>query len=503
MQLESHATPQKETPQQRYATLHRAVERGLDSDEIWRELAEVSLRLGHSDESLDCFRRIRNPVIQQAVKSRLVRAGLLTDDSAPAPVPAPVASAHHAAAPAASIAGPKAPAANVASSGAPRLQDHVVDAIQYLFHQHMPLLVLMTTLAFPVVVGLGGFLTAGGSPFLLAAIAALPGLMLLAVVGAMGRQILVVSSQGVGDVPNVPEFGQLVADARRFLGDASLVLGSLLLPSLLALALGAPAVTTLPGLLIGAFFTPMAWALRQIRGDLGALSPTTLLRAVTRCGLGYFGLVPVCWLLFAPAATVAWIVFGRPVWVQIAMVGPLCVLPLFVASRLLGTWVDARRVELGMALVCQPTALKPRLAAAAPKATPTAQARPTAPAPRLPQRPAHLQHFAPPNLKRADAPAPVRATTPRATAPRAPAAAAAPARPAPAARKLAKAVPAPAPAPAAKPTTAPATAPRAIEGRGPRRAPSDQPDLSNLPGAVVVTGRERLRQGAAAPARPQ
>jgi hypothetical protein len=52
-------------------------------------------------------------------------------------------------------------------------------------------------------------------------------------------------------------------------------------------------------------------------------------------------------LLFVPAGLVTWVVFGRPVWVQIAMIGPLCVLPMFVASRLLGTWLETNRSRLG------------------------------------------------------------------------------------------------------------------------------------------------------------
>lgn len=518
MQLESHATPPQETPQQRYATLHRAIERGLDSDEIWRELAEVSLRLGHTDEAVDCLGHIRGAVVQQLVRSKLARAGAVADAEARAE--------GHPAAPAASNAGSRS------KDGAPRLtkprvQDHAVDALQYLFHQHMPLLVLMTTLAFPLVVGVGGLLTAGGSPFLLAAIAALPGLLVLGVVGAMGRQILVTSSQGVGDVPNVPEFGQLVADARRFFADAGIVLGTLLVPSLLALALGAPIATALPGLLVGAFFTPLAWALRQVRGDFGALSPTTLLRGVARSGVGYPGLVSVAWLLFAPAALAAWLVFGRPVWVQIAMVGPLCVVPLFVVSRLLGTWVDAHRADLGTLLVrpapkpqlsaprtARPAAARPPAAAQpasqravarkpamkrpAPATAKAAQrAKGAAPAPRLPQRPAHLDHFEPPNLKRAaEAGAPVRAK-PAAPAPvrNEPARPPAPPRPAPKAPAGDASAPAKPPAPAAPARPA---EPRSIEGRSPRRGLSDAPDLSNLPGAVVVTGQERARQGAAA-----
>jgi hypothetical protein len=532
VQLESHATPSMETPQQRYANLHRAIERGLDSDEVWKELADISLRLGHGDEAVRCMRRIGNEATRLALASRLARLGLVEDVAG-----APSSSEQHSAAPAASDAGP---AASSVASGPPRLVDHVVDALQYLMHQHMPALVLITTLAFPLVVGVGGFLTAGGSWVLLAAIAAIPGLSVLAVVGAMGRQVLIASAEGNGDVPPIPRLADLAQDAKRFLLDAALVTGSLLGPSLLAMACGTPWTAVVPGLLIGAFFAPMAWALRHLRGDLGALSPVTLMRAVARTAGSYPALAIVNMLLFAPIALVAFLVFGRPIWVQIAVIGPLCVLPVFVASRLLGTWLEFHRERLGglteakvavkeeAKVAAKPMAGAPKVAprreaqvqpkaepkvaakaaSKAPAAARTVAAKPignpaakapvtsTKPAPRLPKRPEQLQQFAAPVAKRSASatPSPIRKqpaapgpqqAAPRTQAPAAaqPAAQRAPARPA---------APASASAAASKP------APKHIEGRGPVRKLTDQPDLSAMPGAVVVKGSDRQRQGAAA-----
>jgi hypothetical protein len=532
VQLESHATPSMETPQQRYANLHRAIERGLDSDEVWKELADISLRLGHGDEAVRCMRRIGNEATRLALASRLARLGLVEDVAG-----APSSSEQHSAAPAASDAGP---AASSVASGPPRLVDHVVDALQYLMHQHMPALVLFTTLAFPLVVGVGGFLTAGGSWVLLAAIAAIPGLSVLAVVGAMGRQVLIASAEGNGDVPPIPRLADLAQDAKRFLLDAALVTGSLLGPSLLAMACGTPWTAVVPGLLIGAFFAPMAWALRHLRGDLGALSPVTLMRAVARTAGSYPALAIVNVLLFAPIALVAFLVFGRPIWVQIAVIGPLCVLPVFVASRLLGTWLEFHRERLGglteakvavkeeAKVAAKPMAGAPKVAprreaqvqpkaepkvaakaaSKAPAAARTVAAKPVAsapaaapapaskPVPRLPKRPEQLQHFTAPVAKRAAPAAPTK-----------PAAAAKPAavrsKPSPTAKAAAHAAPAPAPKGTAAKATAPAAAPakpapRQIEGRGPVRQLTDKPDLSAMPGAVVVSGKERLRQGAAA-----
>jgi len=536
VQLESHATPPAESPQQRYANLHRAIERGLDSDEVWRELAEVSLVLGHSDESLRCLRHIQNDTTRLALGSRLARRGLIDADAAAgSPAATLVSPAQHLAAPAASDAGPGA--SKERPAGESQLLDHLADALQYQMHQHMPALVLFTTLAFPLVVGVGGFLTAGGSWLLLAAIAALPGLGVLAVVGAMGRHVLLASAEGEGDVPPIPPFAELWGSARRFALDSVLVLGALLGPSLVAAAFSAPWTTVVPGLLVGAFFAPMAWSLRHLRGDFGALSPVTLTRAVARTAGSYPGLAVVTMLLFVPAGLVTWMVFGRPVWVQIAMIGPLCVLPMFVASRLLGTWLETNRSRLG-GLVQERSGV-----AAAGKSEPSRAAEPPAPkvaeratgkvaapgvakvtaeggrkvakapsvadvrsAPasvgkkraavakkaagavpaRLPKRPEQLEQFRAPVAMRTaagGAPASVPVASPQAARPAAPSA-----RPAPA----------PAPAPKAKTPAVAKPAPRAIEGRGPARKLNDQPDLSAMPGAVVVSGRERERQGAAA-----
>ncbi|HEX5053657.1 MAG TPA: hypothetical protein VFZ65_17895 [Planctomycetota bacterium] len=494
MQLESHATPTVETPQQRYASLHRAIERGLASDEVWKELADVSLRLGHGDEAVRCMHRIRNEAMRMALESRLVRLRLIdenaTDDGA---------KSAHDAVPAASYAGPLVVASE--EGHRPGLREHVFDAVQYMFHQHMPWLVLTTTLAFPLVIGVGGFLTAGGSLLLLAAIAALPGLCVLAIVGAMGRQILIASSEGMSDVPAVPDFGVLVADGRRFLLDAGLVLGTLVAPPAAALALGAPIATALPCLVVGGFFAPLAWALRQVRGDFGALSPVTMLRGFQRCGTGYIGIVGLAWLLFAPAALVTWAVFGRPIWVQLAAVGPLCVVPIFLLSRLLGTWLDTMRMQLGAVLTCSPRTQRPQTHKPQPKGV-AARAAAKAAEARPPQRGPQARPGAP--VRGAAAPArPGPTPNPPRRASRTPAAPARTSakRPTPPPRETAPAQPraraSQPPAPRAEPTKPTA---RAIEGVGPKSANTAPagPDLANLPGAVVVSGLERQRLGAAA-----
>ena len=314
--------PADESPQQRYARLHRAIENGAPNDGLWRELAEASFAIGHVDEAHRCVAAIGDESLRRLVTHRLQRMGL-------------------------AMAGEAAPADTAATDAdddaSPTLRDHVVDAFQYLFHQHMPLLVLMAVLSFPLIVGVGGFLTAGSSPLLLAGIAAVPGICILTVVGAMGRQILHASAEGNGDVPPVPAFHELLRSAGAFFVDATVVLTALVGAPIAAIYLGAPLWLSLPWLATGALVAPMAWSLRQLRADLTCLRPTTLLRAIWRAREGYFGLAGATTALFVPTALAAWQSFGTPLWAQIAAIGPVCVLPLFVASRLIGTWLDVQR----------------------------------------------------------------------------------------------------------------------------------------------------------------
>jgi hypothetical protein len=498
VKLESYATPQLETPQQRHASLHRAIECGLASDDIWKELADVCLRLGKGDESVRCMLQIADRGKRIALASRLARLGLIE-------APPEVLSAfdHHCRPKADGASGEPKPKTEGDELWDYRLTDHVLDAFQYMAFQHMPWLVLITTLAFPGVIGVGGFLTAGGSWLLLAAMAALPGLCVLATVGAMGRQVLLTSAEGQ-DLQGLPGFHQLLADARRFLADVGVVLGTLIGPSVLALSLGVPFLVTLPGLVIGAFLAPMAWVLRQLRGDFGALSPTLLMRAISRTFGSYLGVAGITVALFVPAAVVTWAVLGRPLWVQIAIIGPLCVLPVFVASRLLGTWVDAQRHRLGTLLHCEPKVAANRPQPVAVKVVQKALVQ--APAPR-PVAPAPVQNRPAAVAKRPMGPTPPPAGTPRARTNERKAA------PAPSPIRAKAKAPAAAPAPAAARPAAPAQPARpaaappkplaqkpvakAIEGRSPTRR-SEAAVLANMPGAVVVSGSDRKRHGAAA-----
>lgn len=368
-------------------------------------------------------------------------------------------------------------------------------------HQHMPWLVLTTMLAFPLIVGLGGFLTAGGSPFILAAIAALPGLSVLVVVAAMGHEILRVSSEGEGDVPNLPDYGNLVTGARGFLGDAAITFAIFFgLPTTLALV-GAPLVATLPVLAVGVLFAPLAFALRQVRRDFRTFSPAIMLRAIGRCGVGYPVVAAAVAIAFAPAFAVAFATMSKPVWVQIAIIGPLCVLPTFASARLLGSWLDTHRDSLGYLLLGREATVagskdKPKVAveAVATATQPRNLRRPTAQKAQQTPQPSPVAKR-PTTAKRRVQPASALGATRQ----RKPAARAiegrrpAPARPAAPARAAAP----------AKPTSKRPAARRPLREEAVSHAApanshvNDGPDLGSMPGAVVVKGSDRARQGAA------
>ena len=503
MQLENFATPHGQTPQLRYASLHRAVERGLASDDVWKELADICQQLGHVEEAISVWRRMPHGALRQVLQSQLQRRGLLGPD----PTNARGATDRHTDAAARTLQ----PTADQPST--PTLTEHCLDAGEFLLQQHMPWVALLTMAVFPLVVGLGGVLTAGGSPMLLAGIAAVPGFLALAVVGAMGRRVLIDSSHGSAEVPRVTDAVQILREATRFAGDFLLVFGPLLGPSWLMLVLGAPAIALVPGALLSMFFVPMTWSLRQVRGDFASLSPTTVLRAIGRCGGSYAALAGAFWAAFAPAMLAVFLVGGRAAWLQISVLGPLLVLPVLASSRLLGTWLDAHRLTLGILLgrtVNEGSAVPPPVIAEPPRA----------PVPQFPVRPAEIAHFATPNAQVKRTPtrtagkaAPKPAAKQPSAKPPAPRTAATPAAQAATAKKPAaptaqptrKPAPAPksaAPRPAAakSPATPTGADPRQIEGRAPARpakAKFQGPDLSGMPGATTVSGNERAKSRAA------
>lgn len=486
LRLDDIATPQEESsPQLRYASLHRAVERGMASPEVYRELVDTCLELGHVDEARRIHASMDECSTRDWIGSKLVRCGLL-DETETKGHPSD----------------PDHPADSAQQD--PTVGEHIKDALQFLCQGHMPAVALLTMLAFPIVVGIGGFMTADGSPWLFAGLAALPGLCVLGIVGAMGRHTFMLAAEGAEAVPPIPAPTEMLKSARRHLTDSLLVLGVLIAPSLTLLWFDVPLTSSLPGLFAGMFLTPIALILRQSRGDLGAFSPIAMLRGIWR-SRGYTKITCAFWLAFAPAAIAFWSSLGHAVWLQIAIVGPLAVLPTFATARLLGTFTEVHRWRLGTLLdpakgkivrntrastrkatatrPGQQRSSKPRVAAASPQARPTKG--------RSPQRSrtasARTQDRAQPRSAAANSPRQARparqATQGQPTQQR-------PQR-APAKRVVRK-QPAPrAVQPEPQPTV---TEPRAASCSNEHNS---GPDLSGIPGARVISSADRERCGAA------
>lgn len=352
MQLEQLATPVSvDSPHRRYATLHRALESGIASDATWREMTEVCLVLGHRDEALLSCQRIREPRIRRDAEHLLQRHGLLT----------------------------RSADGEQADEMPHTVKEDVLDATRVLFEDHMPLTTIVTTMTFPIVVGLGGFLTSTtSSSFLFPAIAALPALCVAAVVGGMSRRILIDAARGLQDPPRIPQLRELSTQSGRFLLDALVLTLVLLGPAIALGCVQGLSVSTLVATMLGAFLLPGAMAIRQLTNDWRALSPNCLFTTITRLRGDYAATAGVCTLVAAPAALSTILTAGSHLYLQASVVGPLAVAPLFFASRLLGLMVHGNRRILRDLLAprVQPASTKVATSALRPAA---AQGDPTQP----------------------------------------------------------------------------------------------------------------------------
>lgn len=485
MQLDQIATPvEEQTPEIRYASLHRAVERGMASDDVLQELVDICVQLGHPDEALRVHATMPPGPARELATSRLARKGLLTqeqatntDHSAPAPGP-------------------------TRNPERPPLREHVVDAIQYLGQSYMPVAALVTMLSFPVITGIGGLLTAGDSPWLFAAIAALPGLCVVAVIAALARRIFMDAAHAQGEIAPMPRAAEVLELSKQHVLDHLLVYGTMVAPSIVAIGFGMPLVSSLPCLLLSMFLLPAALILRMLRGDLRALSPVPVVRAIFTCR-GYAGFATAYWLAFLPAAIAVWASFGHALWLQISVTGPLAVLPMFATARLLGTFADHHRERLAPLLANGVVVMGNAATGCAPGATAargasliTGQRQPTARvvargstskaavAKKMPERTvSQPQPRALPPAARTQAPTPSVQAATAASKPMAKPAA----RPQPQPAQQAAAAAQPTPRPQPK-QPAPALEPHKFEG----------PDLCGIPGARVITASERKRVGASA-----
>ena len=307
----------------------------MGTDAVWSRLSRVCVELGLNDEAVQAYREIEIPHLYASLGVLLARHGLISVSELP------VRRSESSQDPS---SGSYAQAEDYPESGFRHL---VTDAFEFLFLDHMPLTVTVASLTFPLVVGLGGFLTADSHFLLFSVIALLPGLAVVGIVGALGRRIMIDAGQGLYDPPPVPDFRTLCREAPRFILDMLVLclvflgpgtLALLLLPNNLMAALGA--------LALGMFVMPMALLLNELSNDWRALSPRVLLRAIGRGGLEYAKTSLVICALILPAVLSAVVTMGSQFYLQVSIIGPLIVVPLFVSCRLLGNLFHSQQAQL-------------------------------------------------------------------------------------------------------------------------------------------------------------
>lgn len=517
------AAPTRLSPEMRYASLHRTIENGMDTDRTWLELVQICIELERRDEARAAFEHVHEPSLRRRAFNVLAAAGVK--------VAMPSGDGNH---------------PSQAKDTRHSLIEWIADGFRYLFLDHMPLTTVVATVTFPLVVGLGGFLTSSvHNSWLLPLVALIPALSVVGLIGALGRRILVDTSRGIDDVPEVPPAAQLCREAGRFLCDAVLLASLFLGPALLMTQLADVGLSAIgAAFAVGGTLLPMSLAMRQTRDDWSCLSPTDLFSSIRHAGMRYFVAVGVGFVLTTPAALSVWLTWGSALYLMVSVVGPLLVVPIFVMSRLFGQTIvrierdriaQQRQLATAQAVVTQAAPVAAP-APVAPRATPRAVAHPEA-ALAAPQAPA------PRAAAPAPAPAPAvpeaRAARPnagnfpggslglrsdRAVAPSGRSRSATPAEPNPAPNGIRNLGTAPAPAPArppAPPVARSMPTPR-LRARADGAQPSPQtprpqrfqpvststigeqiPDLTKLPGVSVLKGEARVAAGAAAPTRPQ
>ncbi|MCA8941976.1 MAG: hypothetical protein KDB80_05390, partial [Planctomycetes bacterium] len=362
MNLEDFGAPlPSESPERKYASLHRTIEAGSATDRTWSDLVHCCLQLNKPDEAMKAAGFIDDPSLAERAQKLLIKQGAIR---------------HQRTQPASGMtrsATIRSVQQNIQNDP---IGENIADSFRFLFSEQMPLIVIFATLTFPLVVGLGGFLTQDSHAFVFPLIAMIPALSVVGLIGALARQILVDASRGLDDPPTIPALPTLFTSAGRFLVDSALLGAIFLAPGFAIMQVDAVSGWAVAGTLgLGVFLLPMAMAIRQVTDDFRALSPNVLFTAIVRCGMRYCAFAACFGLLFAPAGVSAYYSAGSAIYLQVSVVGPLMVAPMFIVARLLGVLLATHRKDLA-----------PLIGEREQEAAPVAATRPTpAPAPR-PQR---------------------------------------------------------------------------------------------------------------------
>lgn len=224
------------------------------------------------------------------------------------------------------------------------VMEHLGEAIRYLFVDHMPLTLIVTTITFPVLIGVGGFLRSSlpdSAAIAAAVLTAVPVLMVLGLLGHLSRETLRDSRRGLIDPPGIPHNRALARGAGRFATDSLAVVAALATPVVLA-SFALPTIATVI-LGLGAFLIfPLVAALRMTEGTWRCFDPRHVFRTVS----GYlpaFASASLCsLLLFAPAILTVILTRESSLDLCLSVAGSLAAVPMVLSARLLGQVLQER-----------------------------------------------------------------------------------------------------------------------------------------------------------------
>lgn len=227
------------------------------------------------------------------------------------------------------------------------VREEALDALQYLMLGSVPMKIVWFTVSFPAAIAVGQILLPA-HPGRLALLGVLPSLIVACVVMHYARVILLTSADGAEEPP------QMYTDVLVGSVKASFVSLILILacvgPGVLAISLGKPLVYAIPLLAFGLLYLPMALLGVTVRRSLEAALPHCVFRGMAAHSIDYIKIWGFA-MLSAVVPLVALALIGNvPVHMQLAVGGPLSIVPGLFLARLLGRFFYSRRMTLAHAL---------------------------------------------------------------------------------------------------------------------------------------------------------
>lgn len=329
-----------ETPQSRYATLHRALDQGIVSDELLSELAEVALELGRKDEALWAYRSVRSASERLHLRNVLYRHGVRPQD-------------------------PPARSAVSRDETSPRMGEEILDAVRFQLEDPLGAAALVAAMLLPIVAATA--MVVGGPhvrPLVCAGLI-LPAGAAALLLGCLGARVVRDAVKGLEDPPRLPRLDTLVAEGVEFWRDLAVLATLHLTPGALLLGVGAlPSWVGWSVLVAGAALLPLAFGHRLAYRRWDVLDPIWMMGTVWRAGTAHLGALAGIALWAAPAVACAIRTAEARFELRLMLVGPLAVAPLLMTLRLIGRVLHLRAERIAT----QQAAPRPQRAPAPPPA---------------------------------------------------------------------------------------------------------------------------------------